>query len=449
MARSSLPTSSVGRLARLGLLAGRVGASLAANRARALASGQNSDAQERERLDVLVRNAVRVVETLGELKGAAMKLGQMLSLHEGLLPPEVMEALRDLQRDAPPIPFEVLQEELDERLQHHRTLFRSIEPDAFAAASIGQVHRGVLHDGRLVAIKIQYPEIGRVVRADLANLRRILGRLFALVSKADFDPVWTEVRSRLLEELDYRQEADNLRRYREIYAAHPHIVIPEVIDEASTQTILTMEFVAGLSHEEACGEKTPAEVRTAWGRTLFELALAGLFEHRILHADPNLANFGFREDGSVVVYDLGCVKRVPLALSRSYARLVLAVGEERDDEIPRLLAEMGVARADGSPVPRTMTDPYAALFRTFVREDPPYDFGADTSLYQTLIDLGLDNIGDAGSLVFPEHVVFINRTLGGLLGNLARLRAKGPWRDLVLGKARDALLLAQGNPDGA
>lgn len=436
MSREKPETSAALRLLRLSALAGRVGASLALERARrgALIGGDHDAA----RIDVFVRNAARVVETLGELKGAAMKVGQMLSLHEGLLPAEVTEALRGLQRDAPPIPFEVIEEELDVQIPAHRTIFASIEHEAFAAASIGQVHRGVLRDGRAVAIKIQYPEIGRVVRADLANLRRVLGRIFALVSKMDFDPVWNEVRNGLIEELDYRQEASHLTRFRELHREDDRILVPRVIEEASTRTILTMEYLAGLPPERAIDPATPQSLRDAWGHALFDLTLAGVFRDRLLHADPNLANFAFREDGRVIVYDLGCVKRVPLSLARGYAKLVLAVADDRPEDVPPLLAELGVLHTDGAPVPRTMTDAYAALFHEIAREDPPFHFGPDTGIYQRLFDLGIENAGHAASLRFPEDVVFVNRTLAGLLGNLTRLRARGPWRASILAAAARA-----------
>jgi predicted unusual protein kinase regulating ubiquinone biosynthesis (AarF/ABC1/UbiB family) len=426
-----LDTSASRRLLRLGRLVGRVGGSLLVHRA--LEIPRSGVGREARRAEALVRNATRIAETLGEMKGAAMKVGQMLSLHEGLLPPEVTAVLRSLQQQAPPIPFEVVEEELDVQLPDYGGLFASLEPAAFAAASIGQVHRGVLRDGRAVAVKIQYPEIERVVRADLGNLRRLLGSLFALVSDVDFEPVWNELRDRLVEELDYTREAANLRELRDLWAAEPAIVVPGVVPEATTRSVLTMEYVAGIGPDEACSDQQPAALRDQWGRHLLEFALRGLFVHRVLHADPNLANFAFLPDGRVVVYDLGCVKRVPESLARGYAQLVLAVAEDRPEDVPPLLQAMGVAREDGSPVPRTMTDPYAELFATLVRTDPPYTFGADEALYPRLVELGLRNLPEAADVRFPQDVVFVNRTLAGHLGNLNRLRATAPWRDIILG----------------
>jgi len=430
MADEDLITSALRRMLRLGSLAGRVGSSMlgteVANLTRSGASKQT------HRTESLVRNARRVVETLGEMKGAAMKVGQMLSLHEGLLPPEVSEILRSLQREAPRVPAEVMEYEVRGQLKEFDRLFAALEAEGFAAASIGQVHRGRLRDGREVAVKIQYPLIDEIIRADLKNLKTVLRSLFSLFSNVDFDPVWCEVRDRLLEELDYRQEAETMRRMAALHADWPAVIIPRVIDEASTARVLTMELVEGIPPDAACSARYPAELRDRWGAVLFEFQLRGLYDHRWLHADPNLSNFAFREDGRVVVYDFGCVKRVPRPLARAYARLTLAAIEGRRAEIPRILHELGVHREDGAPLAVELTDPYLDLFRGIFREDPPYTFGEDETMYRKLIDLGLANWTEARDLRFPEDLVFVNRALSGNFGNLNRLRAAGPWRSLAL-----------------
>ncbi len=214
---TSAPASSpLARLLRLGSLVGRVGASVAVEQLVSLVlSGPSRQAHQ---LANLVLNAERIVRELGQLKGAAMKVGQMLSLQDALLPPEVTGVLRALQRQAPPIPFDVVQRQLDAELPGWRNTITRLEPQAIAAASIGQVHRGVLNDGRPVAVKIQYPGIDDIIEADLVNLRRLLQSLFALFTDADFAPVWGEVRDRLREELDYVNEAENLRRMAALWA---------------------------------------------------------------------------------------------------------------------------------------------------------------------------------------------------------------------------------------
>jgi predicted unusual protein kinase regulating ubiquinone biosynthesis (AarF/ABC1/UbiB family) len=417
-------------MAKLGGLAGRVGISIAGERAADLVrSGQ---AREVRRTENLVRNAVRVVETLGEMKGAAMKVGQMLSLHVGLLPAEVAEVLRNLQGNAPRVPPEVMRYEIEGSLGAPiEELFAEFEEEAFAAASIGQVHRARLHDGRPVAVKVQYPLIREVVEADLKNLKTLLKALFSMVFDADFEPLWREMRDILLEELDYEHEAENMRAMRSLHEGVAEVVIPEVVDELSSSRVLTMEYLEGAKADEACSERYPQALRDRWGVALFELELRGLFEHRLLHADPNLANFSFLDDGRIIVYDFGCLKRVPERIACGYARLLLAACEDRRAAIPEVLAEIGLVKADGAPLDLELIEPYIDLFAEILRHDPPYVFGEDDDLYDRVMELGMVNWQHATDLRFPEDVIFIDRSLAGHFGNLIRFSASGPWRELV------------------
>jgi len=427
----------VGRLARLGGLMGRVGASVATSRLIELA--RSGPGKQVRRTENLVKNATRIAETLGQMKGAAMKVGQMLSLHEGLLPPEVAEVLRTLQKQAPKVPAEVMGFEVRGELKNFDELFASMEPEAFAAASIGQVHRARMRDGREVAIKIQYPLIDEIIKADLKNLRVLLQSLFALFSEVDFEPIWVELRDRLLEELDYTHEAANARRLAELYADVPEIVIPRVVEEASTRRVLTMERMDGLGPQEACSERFSSQLRSRWGIVLYEFVLSGLLRHRWLHADPNLANFAFLEDGRVIVYDFGCIKRIRPELAAGYARLMRAAAARSAVEVPRILLDMGVSHADGGPLERELIEPYVELLSEFAREGPPYRFGENDEFYERILELGLASWSAAGDIRFPEDIVFIDRTLAGHFGNLTRLRAIGPWRELGLRHAAEAL----------
>jgi predicted unusual protein kinase regulating ubiquinone biosynthesis (AarF/ABC1/UbiB family) len=427
MTRRPPRTSPLGRLFELGSLAARAGASTIASRLSEI--GRSAPAREVLRTAELVKNAHRLVATLGDLKGAAMKVGQMLSLQDAFLPPEVAVVLRSLQGETPSLPLEMVEEQLAEELGDPLQIFTSFEPEAFAAASIGQVHRAVLRDGRRVAVKIQYPNIDRIVEADLGNLRRVLKSVVGLVSKVDFEPIWKELQARLREELDYLHEAERMRRMTELHAGVPEIVIPRVVEEASTARILTMEYEEGLSPDEACSDTTPQLLKDKWGLVLFDFLLRGLLEHRLLHADPNLANFAFRRDGRVVVYDFGCVKEVPLRLARGYRGMCRTALAGRIDELPSLLKTMGVHRVDGRPLDHALVAPWAALVLELVRPAPPYRFGVDDSVATRLFDAARTSLAEAGDVRFPPDVVFVNRTVGGHFGNLTRLRAEGPWRE--------------------
>ena len=430
MSRNDLVTSALGRFIKLGGLVSRVGVSVMSEQALSLL--RSGPEQQIKTAENLVRNANRVVETLGQLKGAAMKVGQMLSLHEGLLPPEVAAILSALQQQAPSVNFKVLENEVRNEIEDFDELFASLEPVAFAAASIGQVHRGVLKDGRQVAVKIQYPEIDQIVRADLKNLKMFMEAIVEMVAKIDFDEVWEEVKDRLLEELDYRKEAERIRQMALLHSKVPDIIVPRVVDEASTKHVLTMEYVEGIKPRDACSDRYPQEMKDRWGTVLFEFTMRGLLQHLLLHADPNFANFAFLENGKVIVYDYGCMKRIRADLSANYANLFDAVMHERKIEIPTLLVNMGVHRIENDePLSREVTDPFVDLVQDIMCDDPPYTFGKDAAFYTNLFDLGRSTWSETGNIVFPRDVVFIDRTLGGLFGNLSKLRATGPWRSLL------------------
>ena len=429
MSREDLITSAFGRFLRVGGLVGRVGVSMLGEQALGLL--RDGPAQQLKKAENMVRNAARIADTLGEMKGAAMKVGQMLSLHEGLLPPEVSAVLSVLQKEAPSVSFDVMERQLRRELKDFDALFESLEPTAFAAASIGQVHRGVLSDGREVAVKIQYPDVDRMVNADLKNLKALLGNLVSLFTDIDFEPIWEEVKERLFEELDYLKEADNIRRAGAIQEDCPEILVPDVVQEATSRRVLTMEFLDGIPPAEAVSDRYPQDLKDRWGLTLFEFTLRGLLENRLLHADPNFANFAFREDGKVAVYDYGCMKEISDDIATGYSGLMDAVIHRRKAAIPDILRNMGVLKEGGAPLPRDMTDPYVDLLQDIVRATPPYTFGEDSSIYEALYDLGMANWQDATDIRFPRDMVFIDRTLVGLFGNLGKLRATGPWRQLL------------------
>lgn len=414
------------RVLRLGGLAGRVAASVAANRVGSLARPAASRGQHRT--DNLVVNASRIAETLGELKGAAMKVGQMLSLQDSILPAEVAAVLRTLQKQSPPLPFPVIRREIESQLPEFDRLFTAIDQHAFAAASIGQVHRATLRDGRQVAVKIQYPGIERVIEADLGNLRRVLKSLVAMVAKVDFEPIWRELKARLMEELDYLREAESIERMAALHKDVPDIVIPAVVGEATTRGILTMEYIAGLSPDDACSERVSQGARDHWGVVLFDFLLRGLLVHRFLHADPNLSNFSFLADGRVVVYDFGCVKEIPARVARGYRDAIRALLADRVKDVPPALATIGLQMRDGRPFPLEMVAPGAEVLLGLLRTEGGYRFGNEGHVYERFFELGASNVKSSSTVRVPRDVLFINRTLVGHFGNLSRFRTKGDWR---------------------
>ena len=426
---NDLITSAFGRLFKLGGVATQVGMSLAAQQAaNFFLSDPIAQARKTEKF---VLNAVRVTEALGELKGAAMKVGQMISVHEGLLPPEVNAVLRGLQKDAPAVPFDQMMAVIRSELPDYDELFDTLDPVPIAAASIGQVYRGRLRDGREVAVKVQYPEIDQVVRSDLKNLKKLFSALIAMFAEVDFDEIWEELKARLLEELDYRHEAGNIERMAALHAEVPEVIVPDVIRDASSQRVLCMAYVPGIAPDDACSDRYPASLKDLWGARLLEFLIRGLLEHRFLHADPNFANYAFREDGSIIVYDHGCMKEIPGELAEHYRRVLATLIDGDLDAMPERLKEMGVyRRRTGQPVSRAVLDPLAREAIEIVGPEP-FCFTSESEIYEIVFDVKGQNLAELTDVGLPPDMVMVNRSLGGLFGNLCRLEACGRWRDLL------------------
>lgn len=224
-----------------------------------------------------MRAAEEMLAQLGELEGLGLKLGQMLSYVDGALPAEAEPVFRrvlsPLQQDAPSLPWDAARGVLDETLGEWKTHFSSVEPEPFAAASIGQVHRGRLHDGTAVAIKIQYPGVADAVRADLANLdgAKSLARPFLALMGASSNlqfagNVVDEIRARMEEELDYEREARMQQRFAKMYADVPDLVVPAVFPEHSGARVLTSAFESGKALDDVVD--APQALRDRWGTTL-------------------------------------------------------------------------------------------------------------------------------------------------------------------------------------
>lgn len=420
-----MPTSPLARLLRLGTLATQVSASLAAGQAMNYwLSDPIANARRSERF---ARNALRASEALGELKGAAMKVGQMLSAQEGLLPPEVCRVLRSLQRDAPPVPYEQIQAVLERSLPQGLDTFADLSRKPIAAASIGQVYRGTLRDGRDVVVKVQYPGIDQVIKADLNTLKKLFGSLLGMITEIEFEPLWQELRERLLEELDYRREAQNLCRMRALYADDPEILIPAVVPEVSGTHVLVMEYLPGISPQQACSDRYAQRLRNRWGERLMCFTMQGLLKHRFLHADPNFGNFAFREDGRLIVYDHGCVKSVRADIACGCAAILNTALRQDLGAMPARLKDLGVwDRRNNREVSRAVIDPLAAQVMRIVN-GTPYPFSAEDDLYRILLDRNGQYLTELAKLELPAELIFVNRTLSGLYGNLCQLRATGDW----------------------
>ena len=429
MAKDNLIRSAASRMLLLGGLAGRVGVSMAGNVVGNLFRAQGS--KDAHQAAVLLQNAIRVKNLLGQLKGVPMKIGQMVSLHEKLLPKEVAMVLKTLQQQAPAVSFDDILEMIQADLGDRFGYIKHIDEKALAAASIGQVHRAVLNNGCRIALKVQYPGIDDVIKADLKNLKGILKIVFSMFSKMDMEPVWQELNDRLLEELDYIKEAENMKRMSQLFKDDDWIIVPKVIDEVTSRHVLGMELVEGISADNLSEGGYPQELKDAWGVSIFRMILKGLFKFRFLHADPNIANFAFLDHGGIIVYDFGCMKEVPEDLCRGYVRLLGTLLNHDYAGIPEILKSMGVHKANGESLSGAMVADFVGIFQEFFNPGINYCFGADEEIYKALSELGYQYFNESRSIVFPKDIIFIDRTFGGHFGNLCQLNACADWQALI------------------
>lgn len=267
-----------------------------------------------------VRTAERYAELLGRSKGALMKAAQTLSFVSlgPAVPPEFRtvyrNALARLRADAPPMSPELAVETLERALgRPTEDLFAEFDPVPIAAASIGQVHTARMHDGRAVAVKIQYPGVADAIRSDLKNAELLLTFLTLIGSiggerlRWDRRGVARELEARITEELDYRREAANQAEFAAIYRGHPFIRVPEVVPELSTSRVLTQELAIGMSFDDAL--LAEPELRDRWGEAIYRFCWRSIYTRGMFNADPHPGNYLFGADGTVTFLDFGCVKR--------------------------------------------------------------------------------------------------------------------------------------------
>ncbi|MGJ8667866.1 MAG: ABC1 kinase family protein [Oceanococcus sp.] len=388
-----------------------------------LAQGFRSDADKRNARDAFHKQSGETLATtLGELKGAAMKLGQFASQLSDFLPSELAEPLQRLQKSAPPMPFAVIKTQIESQLgENVDTLFSRLEVEPYAAASIGQVHRGQLPDGREIVVKVQYPGVAESCDSDLRQLRRVLqaGRLIQ-VDKHVLKEIFEEIRARLKEELDYCQEAYNLRHCAELHKNDHGIIIPRVIDSHSRSQVLTMEYQAGKPLSEASEDTALA---SQLGLKLFHFLSRGLFEFGHIHADPNPGNFAFDEAGRLIVYDFGCVKNVPEHIVNAYRAGVIAGLKEDWMSLDHALMTLG-ARVPGSP---RMPDEFYAQWRPIALkpflQQGPFDFGL-SRVHKAVMAKSPEVLQYTDRLQPAAQTLFVDRVISGHYWNLVEMQAQ-------------------------
>nr|WP_111536986.1 AarF/ABC1/UbiB kinase family protein [Palleronia aestuarii] len=406
----------------MGNLAGGVAGATLAGGLREAARGRRPRFED---LILTPGNAQRIATELSRMRGAAMKVGQLMSMDAGdVMPPEIAAILDRLRSDADPMPPRQLRDVLGaEWGRDWLKRFDHFDVRPIAAASIGQVHRARTKDGRALALKIQYPGIRDSIDSDIANISGLIRWSGAAPSGLDLRPLLEDARRQLHEEADYEREGQNLDLFAAHLAGEEDFVVPRRHADFCTPNVLAMDYVGGQPVERLT--EAPQAVRDGIARRLIALVLRELFEWGAMQTDPNFANY-LVEPGTerIVLLDFGAVRHFPPDLVAGFRDLMLA-GLSRDAVAARRAAVAVGLMTEATP-PR-LADRLLAMFDTGMaplRSDAPFDFGT-TDLAQRLRDMGLE-IGTEREVrhVPPSDTLLIQRKVAGTYLLAARLRAR-------------------------
>lgn len=396
--------------------------------------GARADEARRAALEeqFAIRTAEDVAQVLGGMKGAIMKAGQMLSFLADGLPPEAQAALATLQADVPPmspaLAAGVIRAELG---SDPEDIFLEWEETPVAAASIGQVHRAVLRDGRVVAVKVQYPGVDSAIKSDLDNAELLYGMFASFKLKSlDVKGLVDELRVRMSDELDYNLEARAQQEFADLYADHPFIRVPSVVSAFSTRRVLTSEWVDGQRWEDFCSTASPTARQRA-AEVIYRFAQESIHRYGIFNGDPHPGNYRFHDDGSVTFLDFGLVKRWSAGEWEQLTPVLDAVLSKDARLLVDAMIEAGFLRADHGFAPdyvsQYVSTPYTPLLSSSFAYTREWVAGA----LQKILDLQGDYSDLIAALNMPTSFVILDRVVWGISGLLGRLEADNTWASIV------------------
>jgi len=425
-----IPTSRLARSARVGRLAAGQAARQLGTRAANVTRDDEARRKALERRQI--ETAEQIVAALGTMKGAAMKLGQVMSfLDVGLVPEDYREefqtklaALRDA---APKVHFKdmrkVLEQEYGERLDD---VFETFDPVPIAAASIGQVYQATLPDGRCVAVKVQYPGVAQAVRADMQNLGMILRLMKSVAPGLDPKAIGDEIRARIDEELDYELEASNQRALARIYRDHPFIVVPEVVTSLSHERVVVSEFVSGRGFEEL--KQLPQDERDRLGEIIFRFYFGCMYRHHQFSGDPHPGNSLLLRDGRMAFFDFGLFKRIDAATAERELAMARMAIEGRAAELGEALRSSGFVLASARYTDEQLLEQFRDLTWWYITDE-------EITLEPEIATQVMIDMSDPRSRHFaqmrhesmpPDHL-FGRRLEVLTLAVLGQLRARANW----------------------
>src|SRR3954469_14907144 len=434
MAKDKIPTSRISRTARVSSLAAGQAARHLGTRATNVGRSDEGKAAALERRHL--EAAEQIVTALGTMKGAAMKLGQVMSfLDVGLVPEEhreeFMRKLGALRDAAPKVRFtdmrKVIESELDGPL---REQFAEFDEEPIAAASIGQVYRAQLHDGRDVAVKVQYPGVAAAVRADMQNLGMILRLMKRIAPGLDVKATAEEIRSRIGDELDYELEAQNQRTMARIYRGHPFIVVPDVVSSLSREKVMVSEFVTGSGFDAI--KPMDQEARDRVGEIVSRFFFGCMYRHRQFSGDPHPGNFLLMPDGSVAFLDFGLFKVMPAELIEIELPCQRAGHEGDAERLHEIFSKTGFLREPDRFRPDKLLAQFLdATWWYVLDEEVHLQPEIATEVMIEMSDPRSSHFGQMRHETLPADHLFGRRVELLTLAVLAQLGARGNWHRIA------------------
>ena len=421
--RSRVPTSRAERLVRIGMLTTEFALGGVAERVKRALGGGTSEAS----VFLNPRAAERLARRLSRMRGAAMKIGQMLSLlDEEMLPKEFAAALAILRNSADTMPESQVRDSLvKEYGADWWKRFESFDFDPIAAASIGQVHTAISKDGRELALKIQYPGVAESIDSDVSNMATALKAAGVLPIGLDVDSLVELAKTQLEQEADYLAEAAYLLRYRQVIGDDPRYRVPDLVPEYTTPRILAMERLFGVPLEDLAGVDYSQSQRDEVGTRLFELLFREMFEFRLMQTDPNFSNYLLLADSSQIgLLDFGSTSEVSELLSTQYLELFRALGEKDRERVVAAIETIGFVKGeDDRQMKNRMADLFTIIFEP-LSHPGPFDF-ASAKITSRAQEIGFELAFKHRYMRMPPaETMLLHRKLDGTLMLCTRIRAR-------------------------